>query len=122
MMNKFSLLVILFFCMAPVSSLAAPFYSVDGDKYSVEYNTHGAVLTSEHEKYFPENQESAEMKKAKLVLYLGVECDAYSENYGNGTWWQSPGGFVIRFERKAFGFIRQELAIANEEKCLLPVE
>ncbi len=121
-MNKLLFLSALFLCLTPVKSLASPFYSVDGDKFSVEYNEHGAVLTSEHEKYFPADDSSEAMKKTKLMLYLGVECDAYSKNYGNGNWGQSPGGFVISFEHKAFGFVRQEIAIPHGGKCSLKVD
>ncbi|MDR9501533.1 MAG: hypothetical protein RI601_07035 [Desulfurivibrionaceae bacterium] len=118
-MNKLLSLVVFFLCLAPGPSVAASFYSADGDRYSAAYNKHGAVLTSEHEKYFPKNAAGTDMEKTKLLLYLGVQCDAYSENYGNGKWGQSPGGFVIRFDHKAFGFIRQEIAVPHEGKCTL---
>ncbi len=112
------LLAFLLFLTAGNTS-ASSLYSADGDMYSAEYNEHGAVLTSEHEKYFPEKASSVDMQKTKLVLYLGLQCDAYSKNYGNGTWGQSAGGFVIRFDHKAFGFIRQEIAIPHDGKCVL---
>lgn len=118
-MNKLLPLLAFFLCLTPGNTSASSLYSVDGDKYSVEHNEHGAILTSEHEKYFPGNDTSADMQKKKLVLYLGVKCDAYSENYGDGKWGQSAGGFVIRFARKAFGFIRQEIEIPHEGKCTL---
>jgi hypothetical protein len=121
-MSKFLPLWILLLCLMPVNTLAASFYSVDGDKYTVEYNEHGAVLTSEHEKYFPEDTTSDSMQKTKLMLYLGVDCDAFSTNYGKGKWGQSTGGFVIRFEHKAFGFVRQEVAIPHDGKCVLKAE
>lgn len=118
-MNKFLSLICFFLCLAPGASIAASFYSADGDMYSAAYNKHGAVLTSEHEKYFPKNGAGTDMEKIKLLLYLGVQCDAYSEKYGNGKWGQSPGGFVIRFDHKAFGFIRQEIAVPHAGKCTL---
>lgn len=121
-MNKLLPVVAFFLCLAPGPGLAASLYSADGDLFNVAYNKHGAVLTSEHDKYFPANADGTEMKKAKLLLYLGVQCDAFSENYGNGHWGQSPGGFVIRFDHKAFGFIRQELAVPHEGKCTLSLE
>ena len=121
-MNKLLPLLAFFLCLTPGNTSASSLYSVDGDMYIAEYNEHGAVLTSEHEKYFPENATSADMTKTKLVLYLGLQCDAYSKKYGNGTWGQSPGGFVIRFDHKAFGFIRQEIAIPHEGKCMLSGE
>ena len=121
-MNKFLPFLAFFLCLTPVDSSASSFYSVDGDKYMVEYNEHGAILTSEHEKYFSEDNTLEGMKATKLMLYLGVECDAYSKNYGNGKWGQSKGGFVVRFEHKAFGFVRQEIAIPHGGKCVLRAE
>jgi hypothetical protein len=121
-MNKFLPFLAFFLCLAPVHVSASSFYSVDGDKFTVEYNEHGAILTSEFEKYFPAEDSGDGMKKTKLMLYLGVQCDAYSQNYGNGKWNQSTGGFVIRFDHKAFGFIRQEIAIPHGGKCLMRPE
>ena len=121
-MSKFAPLFAIFLCLTPVSAIAEPFYSADGDMYYVEYNEHGAILTSEHEKYFPKSDGSDGMLKTNLMLYLGVKCDAFSKNFGNGKWGQSSGGFVIRFEHKAFGFIRQEIAIPHGGTCGLPVE
>ncbi len=121
-MNKFLSFLAFFLCLTPVNTSASSFYSVDGDMYTVEYNEHGAILTSEHEKYFPADDTHEGMMETKLMLYLGVQCDAYSKNYGNGKWVESAGGFVIRFDHKAFGFIRQEIAIPNEGKCRLSAE
>lgn len=119
-MHKLLPLLAFFLCLIPVNTSAASLYSADGDRYIVEYNEHGAVMTSEHEKYFPEKDtDDADIKKTKLVLYLGVECDAFSKQYGSGKWGQSPGGFIIRFDHKAFGFIRQEIAIPHAGKCNL---
>ena len=114
-MKKVFQLFVVFSLITPVNAFA--FISSDSDEYTVEYNKHGAILTSEHEKYFVENDSSGHMKTTKLKLYLGVSCDAYSEIYGKGKWGKGNGGFLIKFEHKIFGFARQSIDITDGESC-----
>lgn len=74
-----------------------PLTTGDGNmQFDVEYNQHGAVLSSE-----------------KLKIYLGQSCDAYSSIYGYGHWGQANGGMIISFPDRTLGFPRQGLYIRN---------
>ena len=69
----------------------------DGNRqFNVEYNQHGAVLSSQ-----------------KLKIYLGRSCDAYSPYYGYGYWGQANGGMIIYFPNHRLGFPRQGIYIRN---------
>jgi len=93
------------------------YLSSDGDEYTISYNKHGAVLTSVNEKHFMENNASGRVSSKKLNLYLGKDCDAFSDVYGRGSWEWANGGFVIHFQNKSFRFPRQEVDIPNMDKC-----
>ena len=113
-------LVCLGFLVAALLPFSAYAYiSSDGDEFTVKYNSSGAVLTSIHRKHFIENNASGRIISKRLVIYIGVSCDAFSENYGDGTWEWANGGFVIHFQSKDFGFPRQEIDIPGMEKCRL---
>ena len=91
--------------------------SSDGDEYTIVYNKHGAILTSVNVKHFISNDVSVKRTSKRLKLYLGKDCDAYSDIYGKGTWVWANGGFRNDFKDKFFGFARQEVEIINMEKC-----
>ncbi len=93
------------------------YVSSDGDKYTIKYNKHGAILTSVNTKQFTKNNAGVERVSKRLKLYLGKDCDAYSDIYGKGSWGWANGGFRIDFKNKFFGFPRQEVEIINMEKC-----
>ncbi len=97
-----------------LSATVSSYISSDGDEYTMKYNKHGAILTSINEKHFIENSVSGKMVSKRLKLYLGKDCDAFSEIYGKGSWGWSNSGFQISFQGKRFGFPRQEV---NMEKC-----
>lgn len=42
------------------------------------------------------------------VIYLGKNCDAYSNKHGNGRWWWANGGFGVIFSQTEIRFGRQE--------------
>ena len=68
----------------------------DNRQFDVEYNQHGAVLSSE-----------------KLKIYLGRSCDAYSSVYGYGHWGQANGGMLLFFPNRTLGFPRQGIYLRN---------
>jgi hypothetical protein len=92
--------------------------SADGDEFTVNYNSSGAVLTSVTEKTFLENNASGRSYKEHLKLYLGKGCDAFSEVYGKGSWSWANGGFIVSYQQRTFSFPRQEISIPGEEGCL----
>jgi hypothetical protein len=75
--------------------------SSDGEVYYVTYNKYGAVITSWN----------------GVMLYAGKNCDTYSTLHGKGTWGFANGGFNLDFEKKKFGFPRQELNMTGIDKC-----
>ena len=103
-MNKILWISLLSLLISIFSSNVANSYShpyplltgVDCRRFSVEYNQHGAVLTS-----------------GDLKIYLGNSCDAYSPYYGHGSWGWANGGVAIYFPSKTIGFPRQEVYIRN---------
>lgn len=112
-LKKYLSILILLFGITHLNA----YTSSDGDEYTIKYNKHGAVLTSVNTKYFIENNAGAKQISKKLKLYLGKDCDAYSNVYGKGSWGWANGGFRIDFKHKSFGFPRQEIDIINMEKC-----
>lgn len=82
-----------------VAAYPHPYPLITGDdnrQFDVEYNQHGAVLSSE-----------------KLKIYLGRSCDAYSSVYGYGHWGQANGGMLIFFPNRTLGFPRQGIYLRN---------
>lgn len=75
----------------------------DGNKYSSTKNDNGVVLHI-----------------TGTDIYLGKSCDAYSKQYGNGTWAWIKGGFFINFGRMGIGFPKQTLDIDNNFACGAP--
>jgi len=78
---------------------------VDGNgvEYTTTKNQHGVVL-----------------KSRKATIYLGKGCDAYSPQYGKGTWGWANGGVLVELSKKKIGFARQESPFgSNDSRCLL---
>ena len=100
-----------------LSSNAFAYLSSDGDEFTITYNSHGAILTSISKKHYAENNASGIVHSKHLKLYLGKDCDAFSNVYGKGTWEWANGGFVIHYSGKDFGFPRQEVNIPGMDKC-----
>ena len=93
------------------------YVSGDGDEYILQYNKHGAVLTSVNEKHIMDNNAGGKVTSQKLKLYMGKDCDTFSKVYGKGSWGWANGGFSIEFKGKSFGFPRQEVDIPGMEQC-----
>ena len=94
--------VIVFFGLA-ASSLAG-YVDGFGVAYTMKKNQHGVVL-----------------KSKKATLYLGKSCDAYSPQFGKGTWSWANGGVLVELEKKKIGFPRQESPF-EDDRCLLQTE
>ena len=110
-LSVFSLVIIL------LSSNAFAYLSDDGDEYTIRYNKNGAILTSVNKKHYAENNASGRVHSKYLKLYLGQDCDAFSNVYGHGSWEWTNGGFVIHYSEKDFGFLRQKVDIPCMDKC-----
>lgn len=82
------MIIVLFSSLSSVS-----FAYVDGNNqsYSTTRNQHGVTL-----------------KSKKTTIHLGKQCDAYSPQYGKGTWGWANGGLLIDLGSKQIGFPRQE--------------
>ncbi len=81
--------IVILVCSMPAS--ARNYTDSDGVTYSSSLNDDGAVLKSESAK-----------------LYLGKSCDAYSPQFGKGTWGWANGGVAVELNGRRIGFPRQE--------------
>lgn len=56
------------------------------------------------------NASGARLQSPRVTIFLGVECDARSPQYGNGSWGWANGGTRVTFaDGRAIGFPRQVL-------------
>ena len=56
------------------------------------------------------NTSGAKLQSPRVTVYLGVQCDAQSPQYGNGSWGWANGGTRVSFaDGRAIGFPRQVL-------------
>ena len=56
------------------------------------------------------NTSGAKLQSPRVTVYLGVQCDAYSPQYGNGAWGWANGGTRVTFaDGRVIGFPRQVL-------------
>ena len=96
-------------CFASIEAGGAEYVS-DGHVYDMECTGDGYRFTSK----YPVARTVGSGADSHIVtkpekLYLGRDCDAYHEIFGNGTWCWANGGFVAEFTDMKFGFGRQEL-------------
>lgn len=87
--SKAVISVIAFFGLA-ASSFAA-YVDGSGIEYTMTKNEHGVIL-----------------KSNKATLYLGKSCDAYSPQFGKGTWAWANGGVMVDLKKNKIGFPRQD--------------
>ena len=71
-----------------------------GTEYNVDKNRHGAVL-----------------KSKQATLYLGKDCDAFSPQYGKGSWKWANTDTWVNLEKKEFKFLHQTDLSHNDSKC-----
>lgn len=87
-----------------------PFLAHDGTVFSFQENRHGGVFTSIG------GAEAAELDVGD-VLYLGRSCDAYSPEFGDGSWSRTDMGFLVEFSRLSLGFPDQFIDISQGNRC-----
>lgn len=74
--------------------------SDDGAYYKYDLNYNGAILTaSDH------------------TIYIGKDCDAYSPQYGSGTWSWNSSGFYLKIGNYSFYFSNQKIDANQGGSC-----
>ncbi|WP_446008492.1 hypothetical protein [Candidatus Electrothrix sp.] len=94
--------VIAFFGLA-ASSFAA-YVDGSGIEYTTTKNEHGVIF-----------------KANNVTLYLGKSCDAYSPQFGRGSWAWANGGVMVKLEKKEIGFPHQDSPF-EDGRCPLMLE
>lgn len=90
--------------------------SAQGHTYEVTTNSHGAVLTSRYPVVrLPEGLRLG--FDGIEILYLGRDCDAYSDRFGAGSWEWANGGFSVIFADETIGFPRQDHPVELPSGC-----
>lgn len=103
--TAFLFLLLLFAPLAGATMLQADkktLTSADGQRFVVERNAHGAVMTS-----------------VAHTVYLGKDCDAYSRRHGRGQWSWANGGVLVTFAGTRIGFPGQEVDVPGGDACKL---
>ena len=95
------------------------FYSNEGDAYVGIFNENGAVLTSQYPKswFHGEPYQDLQVHTKPAILYLGKDCDAVHNEYGEGSWSGANGGFGAQFGDHVIFFGRQEVFGDQFAKC-----
>jgi hypothetical protein len=52
----------------------------------------------------------------KKTIFLGAQCDTFSEHLGAGQWCWANGGFRAGFADRELGFPRQEVYCPSDDK------
>ncbi len=96
------------------------YVSKEGHQYQFSRNPNGAVLQS----LYPVARFTGTGAMTQVVtgietLYLGRDCDTYSEVLGTGTWAWANGGFVVAFDTLEIWFPRQEIDVNNALRCAM---
>lgn len=94
------------------------YVSAEGHQYGYVRNDSGAVLTS----LYPVARiigtgAAAQQVTGMETLYLGRDCDAFSQVLGDGRWAWANGGFVVELAGASIGFPRQEIDAGNGDGC-----
>lgn len=90
--------------------------SATGHTYMVRTNTHGAILTSRYPVVrLPEGLNPG--FDGIEILYLGTDCDSYSDRFGAGSWEWANGGFSVIFANETVGFPRQDHPVERPSGC-----
>lgn len=95
------------------------YLSNDGVLFDFEENEHGAVLTSVEPKDGPLVLNDAATPRIDVgdVLYLGRSCDAFSLEFGDGSWNWTNGGFIIDFPGLRVAFPGQAIDVVPGNRC-----
>ena len=95
------------------------YLSTDGALFTFEKNQYGAVLTSVAPKDEPliVMDEPVSPIDVGDVLYLGRSCDAFSQEFGDGSWNWTNGGFIVDFPGLRVAFPGQEIDVVPGNRC-----
>jgi hypothetical protein len=64
--------------------------------------------------------QSASGKTLRSKLYLGISCDAYSENLGEGAWCWTNAGVLTEFDGETFPLTHYELPSCSQHSDSSP--
>ncbi|MCB1491258.1 MAG: hypothetical protein KDJ77_05580 [Rhodobiaceae bacterium] len=103
-MKGFAIPLLFALSVGPALAEAITYTASDGVEYAATPNAHGVVL---------EPRDAGGAGK----LYLGKACDAFSEDYGKGTWGWANGGFGADFPDFEIRFPRQEVQWTDSLDC-----
>ena len=96
------------------------YFSMDGDLFAFEENRHGAVLTSiEPTSDILPTTDVAPKTKVGDIVYVGRSCDAFSKEFGEGSWSWSNAGFIVEFPDLRLAFPGQAIDIVSGNGCRL---
>lgn len=95
------------------------YLSADGGLFSYEKNRHGAVLTSVDPSggALLAGTSNRSVVASGNALYLGRSCDAFSEQFGDGRWFTTEGGFLVEFPGVQVVFPGQEIDVVSRNRC-----
>lgn len=103
---------------AALAQEAFVYVSAEGHQYRYSKNQDGAVLDSLYPvARFTGSGAATQVITGIETLYLGRNCDAYSQVLGNGSWAWANWGFVVKFDRREIAFPRQEIDANNGLNC-----
>jgi hypothetical protein len=94
------------------------YLSTNGAVFGFEQNQHGAILTS-IEQIDNTGASSVGVPRMNVgdILYLGKSCDAFSEEFGKGSWMAISAGFVVDFAIGRIAFPGQAIEITASDQC-----
>ncbi len=94
------------------------YLSTGGSWFSFEENQHGAVLKSIEQStgVAAPNANDPQINVGD-ILYLGRSCDAFSTDFGEGSWKWTNSGFIVEFPAGRITFPGQVIDIAQENQC-----
>ncbi len=103
----------------PGAAQGGTFLSADGSEFEFEKNRHGAVLTSvepQSQSVFAGAGATPRFSPGE-VLYLGRSCDAFTRQFGDGTWNATEDGVLVEFGPVRLAFPGQDMDITSGDRC-----
>ena len=97
-----------------IMATAAIFFGVVANSFAQVDYTDGSGV----EYIMTKNKNGVVLKSRIATIYLGKNCDAYSPQYGKGTWGWANGGVIVELEKKRIGFPRQDSPF-DDNRCQL---
>ncbi len=111
--------VVAVFLAGSAGAQSPQYLSTDGAVFDYEMNRHGAVLTSKEPTEEPLIFTEGEGVRIQPgdVLYIGRSCDAFSKEYGRGSWSWTNGGVIIEFSDIRVAFPGQAIDLVPGNRC-----